>query len=79
MERGLDDDLRLSLRYRPPWDVEALRVGRRVRSRLGLGLVLNLSLGLELRLVYLWSRLCRYWSIARVLLLWYRGLLLLRG
>jgi len=49
-----------------------------VRSRLRLGLVLNLRLRLELRLVYLWSRLCRYWSIARVLLLRYRGLLLLR-
>jgi len=40
--------------------------------------VLNWSLGLELRLVYLRSRLCHYWSIAGVLLLRYHGLLLLR-
>jgi len=78
LERRLDDDLRLSLRYRPPWDVEALCVRRRVRSRLGLGLVLYLGLRLELRLVYLRSGLCGYGSIARVLLLWYGGLLLLR-
>ena len=40
--------------------------------------MLNWSLGLELRLVYLRSRLCHYWSIAGVLLLRYHGLLLLR-
>jgi hypothetical protein len=40
-------------------------------------MVMDLCLRLTLRLVYLRSRLCRYWSIGRVLLLWYRGLLLL--
>ena len=76
MERRLYDDLRFPLRYRPPWNVEALSMGKHVRSALRLGLVLRLGLSLTLRLVYRWSRLCR-WSIARILLLWYRRLLLL--
>lgn len=76
MERRLYDDLRFPLRYRPPRNVEALSMGKRVWSALRLGLVLRLGLSLTLRLVYRWSRLCR-WSIARILLLWYRRLLLL--
>jgi hypothetical protein len=80
LKRRLNDDLRFPLRYRPPRDVEALRVGKRVRSRSRLRsrLVLNRRLWLTLRLIYLRSRLHSYWSIACVLGLWYRGLLLLK-